>query len=785
MADDGYAQAYADRLWQLLPAIYRTLDLPATPGTNGPLRELINRLGAQAAVVRRSIDRLGENQSIETCDDWVIPYIGDLVATRLVSCLTPAAQRLDVAKTIYYRRRAGTVGLLEELAANIIGRDARVVEFFRRLGRTRHQFDPEIGQVGDWDSKGNPPLPIVEGLVGRYTRTATGGFADLRSVYGANNTGTAFDEYAHTADLRSGGQTTGWYNISHLGVFLWWLQAMPINGATPVGSGATPACYTFDPTGRDIPLFAPKQRTAASFGNDWVSPNEWQLSVAISASLWAAEPHHLYPDAPDANNRGAFWVGLVAGGSSARLPRSQLKIHPERGRFSFGAGVAPGQLTSNYYFGLLSMIGAGGYGDGILSTLDQPASALPVSGGGGALAAALGAAINASVTIPILDSLTYTMPASPLTVADGTTLVVRAASDERPVLRTAAAGASWIVTGAVDSNPSGGSTVLVLQGLHIQGADLVLQGNFDTVQLRMMTLDPGTAGPTPASFASAIDGLALRPVSIYIEGTVTNLILERCITGPIRTRNGGALQQLNACDSIIQSIPTHAQVAGAPVFDYANLAAEWQHKSGTLAKRVNASLPAATRSALSKYVIGTAPSAALTSKLKTTLQGIDRTKAEAAWPLALADLALGFATGAISLQRCTVLGPTVTHRLAVSESILDSVASVDDPQDGCVRFSAYVGGSDLHAPYRCVTIPVQAPLFETRLFGRPEYARLRADADNTILTPSSGTILGGAQNGAEMGVYCSEQIALKRRGLAIKYQEFMPISLVPVWIDVD
>ena len=142
MINDGYAQWYAARLWQLLPAVYRTMDAGPTPGAPGPLQELVNRIGAQAAVVRRSIDRMGENQSIETCDDWVIPYIGDLVATRLVSCLDAAAQRIDVAKTIYYRRRAGTVGLLEELAADIASHDARVVEFFRRMGRTRHQFDP-------------------------------------------------------------------------------------------------------------------------------------------------------------------------------------------------------------------------------------------------------------------------------------------------------------------------------------------------------------------------------------------------------------------------------------------------------------------------------------------------------------------------------------------------------------------------------------------------------------------------------------------------------------------
>src|SRR5207344_3122278 len=66
---------------------------------------------------------------------------------RLVSCLDARAQRVDVAKTIYYRRRSGTLGVLEELAADIAGRDARAVEFFRRLGRTRHQFDPPIGNA--------------------------------------------------------------------------------------------------------------------------------------------------------------------------------------------------------------------------------------------------------------------------------------------------------------------------------------------------------------------------------------------------------------------------------------------------------------------------------------------------------------------------------------------------------------------------------------------------------------------------------------------------------------
>src|SRR3984957_17885053 len=126
-ADDGYQAYYSGKLWSLLPQIYRTSDPTGTLNpnaqstTNGPLRELVNRIGAQAATLRRSIDRMWEDQSIESCDDWVVSYIGDLLATNLVSSLDARGQRLDVYNTIYYRRRKGTVAILEEIAANITG----------------------------------------------------------------------------------------------------------------------------------------------------------------------------------------------------------------------------------------------------------------------------------------------------------------------------------------------------------------------------------------------------------------------------------------------------------------------------------------------------------------------------------------------------------------------------------------------------------------------------------------------------------------------------------------
>ena len=56
MITDGYARWYADCLWSLIPAIYRARDAGPTPNSNGPLRELINRIGGQAA---DAIDEIG------------------------------------------------------------------------------------------------------------------------------------------------------------------------------------------------------------------------------------------------------------------------------------------------------------------------------------------------------------------------------------------------------------------------------------------------------------------------------------------------------------------------------------------------------------------------------------------------------------------------------------------------------------------------------------------------------------------------------------------------------
>lgn len=114
-------------LFELLPAVYRQQD--AEQGS--PLKALLQIIAEQVDVVEDDISQLYENWFIETCQDWVVPYIGELIGYSPVHeagepNLTSDKEqqpnkilisRREVANTIRYRRRKGTLALLEELAA--------------------------------------------------------------------------------------------------------------------------------------------------------------------------------------------------------------------------------------------------------------------------------------------------------------------------------------------------------------------------------------------------------------------------------------------------------------------------------------------------------------------------------------------------------------------------------------------------------------------------------------------------------------------------------------------
>lgn len=112
-ADDAFETHYAEKIWALVPEVYRNADgLAERPGR---LRALVEILAAEAAIARRSADRLWADTRADEADDWAIPYIGTLIGARPVSALNRAAQRANLARTILYRRRQGTVRLTSTL----------------------------------------------------------------------------------------------------------------------------------------------------------------------------------------------------------------------------------------------------------------------------------------------------------------------------------------------------------------------------------------------------------------------------------------------------------------------------------------------------------------------------------------------------------------------------------------------------------------------------------------------------------------------------------------------
>jgi hypothetical protein len=553
---DTYGGYYAEKLWSLLPAIYRDLDPTTADGTIGPLREIVNRVGAQVAVVRRSIDRMWQDQSIETCDDWVIPYIGDLFGLEL----PPAGQRVDVAKAIYYRRRKGTLPALEEMAADIAGWDVKTVEFFRHMARFRHGLDASIGVATSDVAVGQGHARFSARPPAHRTRTPMGGLANLRNAYAASRAHTAFDEFAHTLDVRRGDEKTGWHNIPHLGVFAFRLESIAVQGVVPARRALSNE-YTFDPTGRDVPLFGVSKR---SFGSAWQSPEEHELPVPLDGLLLQKilTDGALQSFLPLKITEGTALVAPSRITADPRHDAQKYYVDPIRGRLHVPASVR-GPVLVTYSYGSPGRIGAGGYDRRAGGSSVPTVTPLVQCSGGGKLApAAPGDGAGppqplTSGTIEIVDSQTY-IDAPAFTIGDssGNELVLRSSNGRRPVLRPRPS-ARWEAIHIEGTAPNEAlASRLVVDGIFVCGPELRLEGAFEEVTISCTTLDPGARDPAqPDAFAKAIDGHMLSPSRLRVTGRVRRLILDRCIVGGVIANGRDALvEQVWIRDSVIDSL---------------------------------------------------------------------------------------------------------------------------------------------------------------------------------------------------------------------------------------
>ena len=340
-------------LYELLPDYLRRRDAE----TGYPLRGLVTLIGEQVDAVEADIAQQYANWFIETCADWAVPYIGDLVGYRPVAATgrtrAPAiTPRAEIANTLAWRRRKGTLALLEELADSISGWPSRAVEFYALLARTQHVA---------------------------HVRPERGRRPDLRDSDSLARLGTPFDSLAHNVDIRRQGR----FNVPSVGIFAWRLRTYSVTHAPAycVESEGS-QCYSFSILGNDSPLYAravPEtvpttiageanlpvriRRRALEHRDDHGAP----VVHASEALYGAGKSLAIYaPDWPEKGAPQPVPAARIVPADLAdwhyRAGRGQLLVDPERGRILFPVRQPPKHgVWVDYRTAFSADIGGGEY----------------------------------------------------------------------------------------------------------------------------------------------------------------------------------------------------------------------------------------------------------------------------------------------------------------------------------------------------------------------------------------------------------------------------------------
>jgi hypothetical protein len=531
-----------DRLYKLLPYIYQLRDHEQ----GEPLRALLQVISEQVEIVEEEITQLYENWFIETCEDWVVPYIGDLIAYTQVheagepgEIITPQGQlrnkilipRREIANTISYRRRKGSLALLEQLANDVAGWPTRAVEFYKLLGWTQHVNH----------------LRLLHGLT-----------VDLRQSDVLDKLDEPFDELAHTVDVRriNSHLTQGRYNIPSVGLFVWRLKIYSVT-KTAVTSLEQRNCYTFSVLGNYAPLFThwereveptqiagelnlpvpihrhafteavlfdgvEKQRASAAYYGE-------NKSLVIWAPDWPAK------DAIQPIPREKIVPADLSDWERYRPVKDTVAVDPVLGRILFPSRQPPKKgVKVSYYYGFSADMGGGEYA----RTLSQPSEYKLYQVGADQKLTTInqgyaqwktdlenhqndqGAKQFQNAIIEITDSGLYEEQFK-IELKEKQSLQIRAANHKRPVIRLSERPDQFSVSGEAGS-------YFTLDGLLIAGRGLQVEGSIAGVIIRHSTLVPGW------SLDPDCEPSQLEEPSVDITNTHPCITIEHSIIGSIQ-----------------------------------------------------------------------------------------------------------------------------------------------------------------------------------------------------------------------------------------------------------
>ncbi|MEU4039656.1 hypothetical protein [Streptomyces collinus] len=531
-----------DELYALLPALHRRRD-----AENGRrLYALLSVIAEQADVVQADIERLYDNWFIETCEDRIVPYLGELVGNQVLpgAAATPsgdapsmsrlwaaAVPRRDVAETVVNRRRTGTAALLEDLATAVADWPARAVEYRRLLCITQ------------------PVRRYTSSSLHTWHRLDRGGLVNVRQVDALDRLGSPFDEVAHTVEVpRPGsGRRPGRYGVGGVGLHVWRSRTYPVTRAPAFCLAPDRGCYAFNVLGVDTHLVtrpvpepspchtadetnvpAPIRRRALTERlYDYYGPGK-------SLCLWTGPEAHSEPLALDR---------IVAADLSdwRYRPRpGQVAVDPVLGRLVLPPDNAPdGRLWVSYHHSFVGDLGGGEYsrpesaptGEAVRYRVGPGREHRTISdalerwradkrdhpGKAAAVVEVSGNGVTDDLTDVLLDP--------------GDHLILRAVDGVRPVIRLGTrssdrAGALRI-TGVGGDSGTGPPPRIVLDGFLVTGGGVQVRGYVGRLTMRHCTLVPGRQlGPGCVPLAPGTPSLEIAgsPVRTEVHHSILGTI---------------------------------------------------------------------------------------------------------------------------------------------------------------------------------------------------------------------------------------------------------------------
>ncbi len=726
-----------DRLYRLLPAIYRMRDAEK----KYPLQALLRVISEQVNVVEDDISQLYENWFIETCQDWAVPYVADLIGYRPVAEAGPPGNlktatgdalnrvlvpRREVANTIRYRRRKGTLALLETLANDVAGWPARAVEVFKLLGWTQNINHTHIQRARLVDVREMDSLDLIDG---------------------------PFDRTAHTVDVRriDSHRTKGRHNIPTVGVFVWRLKPYSITEAPAYcAESAGPHCYTFSVLGQDAPLFIhPEPETDPTH-----IAKEMNVPAPIRRLSFDAYKERYYgPDRsiviwaegwPNIDSVQPVPASAILPADLSNwqytTPRDHIAVDPVLGRFAFPPGQLPRKgVRVTYHYAFSDDMGGGEYTRTILEPSPRIIDGLSVDPhfyrvGRNEKLHRIADALDqwkqdapADAVIEITDSGVYVEPIY-IELGENQSMQLRASSGKRPTIRLL----DWRtdLPDALSISMSRGSR-MTIDGLLITGRavhftkrdvpgvaeEIPERVCASDIVIRHSTLVPG--------WGIDCDCQPMRPAepSLEIYNVQARLMIEHSIIGSIQIH-----QNEVTMDPIPVTVSDSILDASAP----------------------------------DKEAIGSPGSA--------------------------------FAHATMTIRRSAFFGIVGVHAMALAEdSIFMDCVHVARRQIGCMRFCYVPAGCRTPRRYRCqpdlVVTAVKdeisdlarraaaianeklrvTPQFTARRYGLPGYGQLGLDC--------AVEIRRGAESTSEMGVFHNLYQPQREANLAARLDEFTPAGM--------